>query len=104
MQAVVETPLVILDTIPEAYIRLDSDHRFTFVNQAAERHLAVSRTQLIGKRFLDVYSSKGAEDSLRRALKKPGFATMELYCPTRQKWSTITVMPDSTGGIVMRLA
>jgi two-component system cell cycle sensor histidine kinase/response regulator CckA len=104
MQAVIETPLVILDTIPEAYIRLDSDYRFTFVNQAAQRHLGVSRSQLIGKRFQEVYSGKGAENALRRAVKKRAPITMEMYCVIRQKWSDITVMPDATGGIVMRLA
>src|SRR5262245_312297 len=35
MDPVLEGPWIILDTVPEAYVRLDNDFRFTFVNRAA---------------------------------------------------------------------
>jgi PAS domain S-box-containing protein len=104
MQAVIETPLVILDTIPEAYVRLDGEHRFTFINQAAERHLGSMRRELLGRKLEDIYPGKRAETAFRRATKKRGpVSTIELYSDTRQIWSAITVMPDATGGFVLRL-
>jgi PAS domain S-box-containing protein len=104
MQPVIETPLVILDTIPEAYVRLDHEFRFTFVNQAAQRHLGVTRTQVLGRRFRDVFPGRRAETALRRAAKTADGGVFEAYGEVAHKWSTLTVLPDSTGGFVVRLS
>src|SRR5262249_8894290 len=103
MQPVIETPLVILDTIPEAYVRLDSDFRFTFVNQAAQRHLNVSRTKVLGKQFHELFPGKRAETSLKRAAKKANGGVFEAFAEVAHKWLALTVLPDTTGGFVVRL-
>jgi PAS domain S-box-containing protein len=41
-------PFVVFDTIPKAYIRLDSDFRFTFVNRAAVALLGQTPAELMG--------------------------------------------------------
>jgi two-component system cell cycle sensor histidine kinase/response regulator CckA len=104
MHAVTETPLMILETIPDAYVRLDAESRFTFVNQAAERHLGKDRTRLLGKRFQEVFPGKRAERAVRNALHKPDVSTFELYSVKRGKWCVFTAVPDPAGGIVIRLA
>jgi PAS domain-containing protein len=52
-----EGPLIVLDTIPEAYVRLDNDFRFTFVNLAALSVLGKMPAELLGKKLWDVYPS-----------------------------------------------
>jgi PAS domain S-box-containing protein len=104
MQAAIESPLVILDTIPEAYLRVDSELRFTFVNHAAQVRLGATRAQLLGKRLEDVFPGKRVERAVRRVLNKQSAAAFDLYSEKHTKRTSITAMPDSTGGVVMRLA
>ena len=48
MDPALEGPLIVLDTIPEAYVRLDNDFRFTFVNRAALSLLGKLPAELLG--------------------------------------------------------
>ena len=45
----------ILDNVPGAYVRFDSEFRYGFVNRAAEQLLGKSRADLLGKVLWDVY-------------------------------------------------
>src|SRR5262249_52053800 len=51
----------------------------------------------------DVYRGRHAEMVFRRAVSRQTRTTFNVYSDTSQKWSTVTVMPDSTGGFVLRL-
>src|ERR1035437_9145656 len=44
----------ILDTVPEAYVCLDSQFRYTFLNRARERLMGENRADLLGKVFWEV--------------------------------------------------
>jgi PAS domain-containing protein len=57
MDPALEGPLIDLDTVPEAYVRLDSDFRFTFVKRAALSLLGKVPAELLGKKLWDVYLS-----------------------------------------------
>jgi PAS domain S-box-containing protein len=46
---------ITLESISDGFCALDRDWRFTFVNPEAERLLRRRRTELIGRRFLDVF-------------------------------------------------
>src|SRR5215471_713992 len=66
MDPALEGPWIVLDTIPEAYVRLDNDFRFTFVNRAALSLLGKMPAELLGKKLWDVYpSSAGTPLDLR---------------------------------------
>ena len=72
MDPALEGPLIVLDTIPEAYVRLDNDFRFTFVNRAALSLLGKMPAELLGKKLWDIYpSSAGTPLDLAGCGKTP---------------------------------
>src|SRR5215475_9038055 len=99
MQAELEDSLIVLDTVPEGYLRFDREFRFTFVNHAAERLLGTCRAELTGKRLCDMpRRSAVLEDVCSRALTEPGIVDSEDYFEPLQRWYAITAMPDAAGG------
>ena len=60
----------ILDTVQEAYVRLDGEFHFTFINRAAEILLGAPRADLIGKTPWEVHPESAGtplEEGFRRA-------------------------------------
>jgi two-component system cell cycle sensor histidine kinase/response regulator CckA len=100
-------PYLVLDTIPEAYVRLDAQLRFTFVNRAAGPLLGSSQSELIGKTPWEIQpESAGAdlEEGLRRAKAQNTTVSFENYFKPWNRWYAITAMPDSRGGFVVRFS
>src|SRR5215831_7827219 len=106
MDPALEGPWIVLDTIPEAYVRLDNDFRFTFVNRAALSLFGKMPAELLGKKLWDVYpSSVGTPLDLgcRRAMAERIVVTTQ-HCFTPQAWHSVVVMPDSRGGICLKFS
>src|SRR6516225_4780308 len=59
---------LVLETIPEAYVRLDAQLCFTFVNRAVERLLGASQRNLIGRRPWEIQPA-GAGTDLEEGLR-----------------------------------
>ena len=81
-EAGVDAPSIVLDTIPEAYIRLDAQLRFTFVNRAAAPLLGMSPGDLIGKTPWESRpecTGTDLEKSLRRAQAQNTTVSFENY-------------------------
>ncbi len=111
MQAVLQSSQTILDTIPEAYAHLDSEFRFTFVNQAAEQLFGTSRAELLRKTLWDVYpeaAGTSLEAGFRRAMAERITVTFDNFHISGgrwyARWYAIAAMPDSSGGLVVRFA
>jgi PAS domain-containing protein len=62
----------ILDIVPEAYVRLDSEFRYTFVNHAADRLLGKDRAELLGNVLWEVYPMRTS----------PTASRWRMYCKT----------------------
>ena len=95
----------ILDTVPEAYVCVDSDFRYTFLNRAAEQLLGKSRANLLGKVLWEVYPELGGtlfEDGCRRAMAERVPVAFEDYYGQWQRWYATSATPDSEGGITLR--
>ena len=60
MHAALDYPSIVLDTILEAYVCLDSDFRFTFANRAALSLFGKMQAEIMGKELWDVYPSSRA--------------------------------------------
>src|SRR5215831_13376101 len=106
MYPALEDPLIVLETVSEAYVRLDNDFRFTFVNRAALSLLGKIPAELLGKKLWDVYpSSAGTPLDLgcRRAMSERIVVTTQ-HRFTSQAWHSVVVMPDSRGGICLKLS
>jgi two-component system, cell cycle sensor histidine kinase and response regulator CckA len=107
MQTALENPLIVLDTIPEAYIRLDRDLRLTFLNQAAQSSLGKSREDLRGKSLLAVFPPGAAaclSAAIRRAFESRSVVAFDVYDESRGHWYAVAAMPDAAGGIVVRFS
>ena len=103
-QSPIEDATNILDTVQEAYLRLDSEFRFTFINRAAEILLGAPRADLIGRTPWDVRPESAGtplEEGFRRAKAENRIVSFENYYEPWKRWYTITAMPDSKGGIVV---
>ena len=106
MDSALEGPLIVLDTVPDGYVRLDNDFRVTFVNQAALSLLGKMPAELLGKNLWDVYpSSAGTALDLacRRAMAERIVVTTQ-HGFTSQAWHSVVVMPDSSGGICVKFS
>src|SRR5215472_822228 len=105
MLTVQEDSLIILDILPEGYIRFDGKLRFTFVNPAAQVILGKTGAELLGRKLGDVFpSSTGTplEEACRRAISQNTNVTLEHQLEHSHAWCAITAMPDSCGGVVVR--
>ena len=92
------------DGVPEAYVRLDSEFRYTLVNRAAGQLLAKRHDELLGSVLWDCHPELVGtpfEENLRRAMTgRVPVAFENLW----QRWHAITAAPDSSGGIVVHFA
>jgi len=96
----------ILEVVPEAYVRLDSQFRYTFVNPAAERHLGKTRADLLGKVIWEVCPDLLGtpwEGCYRRAMDGRATVVFEGFREPQQRWNAIAVTPEAEGGIVIHL-
>jgi len=97
----------IFDALLDAYICLDREFRYTFVNRASEQLLGTSRTDLLGKVLWEVYPELGGtnfESCYRRAMGERISVAFEEYYAPWQRWHSITAipLPDSNDGIMVR--
>jgi two-component system, cell cycle sensor histidine kinase and response regulator CckA len=107
MQAVQPDALIILDAVPEAYARVDSEFRFTFLNHAAERLFGTSRAGLSGRTLWSVCPAGAGtplEAGFRRAMTERTTVTFDNSCESCGDWHAVTAIPDSNGGLVVRFA
>jgi PAS domain S-box-containing protein len=106
-QSPLKDATTILDTIQEAYLRLDGELRFTFINRAAEILLGAPRADLIGKTPWDVHPESAGtplERGFRRAKAENAVVSFENYYDPWKRWYSITAMPDSSGGFVVHFS
>ena len=97
----------ILDALLDAYVCLDSEFRYTFVNRASEQLLGTSRADLLGKVLWDTCPELGGtvfEGNCRRAMAGRVTVTFEHIFEPCRRWYAVSAAPDSGGGIVVRFA
>lgn len=106
MQTVLEESLINLDSLPEAYIRLDSTLRCTFVNQAARLLLDQAAVELLGKTLWEIYPenvAKRIEERFRHTMAERTVSKLDLYDQLRRRRYSITAVPDANSGVLVRL-
>jgi two-component system cell cycle sensor histidine kinase/response regulator CckA len=102
-----DAPCIVLDTIPEAYVRLDAHLRFTFVNRAAVPLLGMAQPDLVGRTPWEIHpecAGTNLEEGLRRAKAENTTVYFENYFAPWNRWYAVTAIPDSVGGLVVRLS
>ena len=106
-QSTIEDAANILETVQEAYVRLDSQLRFAFINRAAETLLGAPRADLLGKTPWDVQPETAGtplELGFRRALADQTPVTFENYHEVWHRWYGLTATPDANGGLIVHFS
>ncbi len=92
----------ILESIKDAFLTLDEQWRFTFVNAEAERTTGMTRADLIGRVFWDVFrDTRGThlETQYRRAMTDRVAVQFENYYRPWQRWFEVRVYPAKDRGV-----
>jgi PAS domain S-box-containing protein len=90
----------LLETMSDAFFRLDREWRFTYVNTQAERLLFRGREELLGKELWEQYpAAMGSqlEVRYRRAVETGLQATFEEHFAPLGAWFEVRASPDSEG-------
>ncbi|MGA7240910.1 MAG: PAS domain S-box protein [Bryobacteraceae bacterium] len=96
-----------MDRLPDAYARIDSKCRFTFVNKSLEQLLVKPREELLGKTPWEaIPCGEGAslEANFRRVMAERRTLTFETPGRVACSGFVITAMPDRGRGIIARFA
>jgi PAS domain S-box-containing protein len=89
-----------LDSITDAFYTLDSDWRFTYVNDEAERLLRRSRDELVGQALWEIFPQVVGTEIDRRfraAVDEKRAANFEAFFPSERLWAEIHAYPSETG-------
>jgi PAS domain S-box-containing protein len=92
----------ILASINDGFFALDRDWRFSYVNAAAERMLARSAQELIGRDYWAEFpttAGSGVEAKYRSAMAERVSAAFEHYSAAWHRWFDIRVYPARGEGI-----
>nr|WP_143028925.1 EAL domain-containing protein [Massilia sp. PDC64] len=89
-----------LESITEAFLTVDLDWKFTYVNKETERLLQRERQQLLGRMLWEEYPELVggiAETQFRRAMREHCTVEFDIYFPPLNRWFKVRAYPSSEG-------
>ncbi|ELY99048.1 PAS/PAC sensor protein [Natrialba chahannaoensis JCM 10990] len=90
----------VVDRITDAFFALDTDFRFTYLNDRAETLLERSRADLIGRVMWDEFPQTVETqfpDGFHRAMEKQVSVSFDIYHARLETWFEATAYPSETG-------
>ncbi|RKS80315.1 PAS domain S-box-containing protein [Motilibacter peucedani] len=90
----------ILETVVDAFFRIDTEWRFVYVNRPAERLLMRRREELLGRSMWDLYPAALGTDfelGYRSAMQTGQQVTFEAYYQPFDAWVEVRATPDPEG-------
>lgn len=90
----------ILESITDAFLTLDSDWRFTYLNNEAERRIGRPRADMIGKNVWEEFPQAigtSWDKEYRRAVDTNTAVTFEVFTPGQNIWSEVRAYPSFEG-------
>ncbi|MEF8817848.1 MAG: PAS domain-containing protein [Salinibacter sp.] len=90
----------VLERVSEGVVALDTDLRYTYVNERAEQILDAPRSQLMGQYIWDAFpESQGtvAQDAIDEAMATQTQQSFERYDSALERWFEVRVYPDESG-------
>lgn len=88
------------ESITDAFVTVDRELRFTYVNSVAERASGLSRDRLLGTLLPEQFATfDGSEfqSAFARALTEDKTVQLEAYAPEFDKWLNVTAYPSAQG-------
>jgi PAS domain S-box-containing protein len=92
----------ILESITDGFFALDSNFRFSYINQAGEQILDARREELLGKTLWDSYPEvrdTQVEHEYRRAIRDQAPTSFEWFFEAWKRWFAIKAYPTHEGGL-----
>lgn len=89
-----------LQNVGEGFFALDSDWRFTFVSQEAEKILHAARSELIGEFFwtkLPAFRGTDFEKAIRQAATQKNPSAVLSFCSGHNRWYEVCSYPATNG-------
>ncbi len=92
----------ILESIADAFIAIDSQWRYTYVNATAEKLLVRSRNELLGRSIWDLFPAEGESNSrvyaeFHRAVNEQVSVKFEEFSPSLQMYIEVSAYPAAEG-------
>lgn len=90
----------IIQGMTDACFALDSEWKFTFVNDVSETLLHHPRQEILGKSIWEVFNklvNTPMEKNYRRAMKERIPITFEAFSPIAERWLNIRLFPSGDG-------
>ena len=97
-----ERTAAILESISDAFIALDREWRFTYINEEAERTLRLTRSELSGRAFWELFpAARGTnlEIQFRRAMDQRHVVHFENYYVPLGRWFEFRIYPAKDEGV-----
>ncbi len=101
-EAARERATTLLESISDGFLALDPEWRFTYVNAESERVLGMSRSEMLGKSYWDLFPAvRGTflETQYRRAMTERIFIHYDNYYVPWQRWFENRIYPAKDGGL-----
>ncbi|WP_331346875.1 PAS domain S-box protein [Cellvibrio sp. UBA7661] len=99
-QALADRLTVTLESITDAFVTVDTEWRFTYINQEAEQLLHRSRAELLGRTMWHEFpqiKDSDFEFHYKKAMSEQEKASFEAYYAPLQKWFSVNAYPSSEG-------
>ncbi len=93
----------ILESITDGFITLDTEWRYTYVNEQAQRMIDSSRDELLGKTVWGVFPElvgTPVDQELRRAMESQVTVGFEYHYETLDAWYAIRAYPSPTALVI----
>src|SRR5439155_6878905 len=90
----------ILESITDAFLALDTDGRFTYVNRQAERMIGLKRQDLLGQNVWDVFphlKDSRMYTEYERAVRTQQPVEFEEFYAERKAWLEVRAYPNPDG-------
>lgn len=99
-----QVPSSILESITDAFVAMDREFRYVWINSEAERLMRVPREHAMGRSMLEVFpvlTGSTLHETCRRALETRQPQECEFYFPPYDTWFLDNVYPTSEGGLAI---
>lgn len=99
-QALADRLTVTLESITDAFVTLDTEWQFTYINQAAEQLLQRSRIELMGKTLWEEFPETVNSDfefHYKKAITTGEKISFEAHYAPLNRWFSVNAYPSSEG-------
>ena len=90
----------VLDRVTDGVVAVDTEFRYTYVNQQAEDLLGAARSEMLGRCLWDVFPflrGSHAQDKLKEAMASQEMQSYERRNPEVDRWFNVRAYPDEDG-------